>query len=90
MLLDSGQEWPDYLLEREKDVLGLDFADLSFKEVHAGHLFKVGVSTTKMDIDDMKSGSMNMAFRPVLERLVTLPGGGAASLAASAACPLLI
>lgn len=51
-----------FMLEGEKDVLGLDFADLSFKEVHAGHLFKVGVSTTKMDIDDMKSGSMNMAF----------------------------
>ncbi len=29
-------------------------------------------------------------FRPVLESLVTLPSGGAASLAASAACPLLI
>jgi hypothetical protein len=28
--------------------------------------------------------------RPVLEMLVTLPGGGAASLATSAACPLLI
>jgi hypothetical protein len=28
--------------------------------------------------------------RPVLEMLVTLPGGGAASLAASAACQLLI
>jgi hypothetical protein len=51
-----------FMLEGEKDVLGLDFADLGFKEVHAGHLFKVGVSTTKMDIDDMKSGSMNMAF----------------------------
>jgi hypothetical protein len=28
--------------------------------------------------------------RPTLEMLVTLPSGGAASLAASAACPLLI
>jgi 3-oxoisoapionate decarboxylase len=28
--------------------------------------------------------------RPILEMLVTLPSGGAASLAASAACPLLI
>jgi hypothetical protein len=27
------------MLEGEKDVLGLDFADLGFKEVHAGHLF---------------------------------------------------
>jgi hypothetical protein len=29
-------------------------------------------------------------FRPTLEILVTLPSGGVASLAASAACPLLI
>jgi hypothetical protein len=29
-------------------------------------------------------------LRPVLENPATLPGGGAASLAASAACPLLI
>jgi hypothetical protein len=29
-------------------------------------------------------------IRPTLENLVTLPGGGAASLAASAACPLLV
>ena len=29
-------------------------------------------------------------IRPTLEILVTLPSGGAASLAASAACPLLI
>jgi hypothetical protein len=32
----------------------------------------------------------NVDFRPVLEILVTLSGGGAASLAASAACPLLM
>jgi hypothetical protein len=32
----------------------------------------------------------NISLRPVLEMLVTLPSGGAASLAASAACPLLI
>ncbi|MCB1066263.1 MAG: hypothetical protein KDN20_25515 [Verrucomicrobiae bacterium] len=51
-----------FMLEDEKDILGLDFADLQFKEVHAGHLFKVGVSTRKVDIDDMKSGSMNMEF----------------------------
>lgn len=51
-----------FMLEDPKDSLGLDFADLGFKEVHAGHLFKVGVSATKMDIDDMKSGGMNMAF----------------------------
>lgn len=51
-----------FLLEDAGDSLGLDFADLQFKEVHAGHLFKVTVGTKKLDIDDMKSGSMNMEF----------------------------
>ncbi len=51
-----------FMLEDAADSLGLDFADLQFKEVHAGHLFKVTVGTRKMDIDDMKSGGMNMEF----------------------------
>lgn len=51
-----------FMLEDEKDTLGVDFADLQFKDVHAGHLFKVGVGTKKADIDDMKSGGMNMKF----------------------------
>lgn len=51
-----------FMLENEADMLGLDFADLQFKEVHAGHLFKVDVGTKKVVIDDMKSGSMNMQF----------------------------
>lgn len=51
-----------FMLEDTKDILGLDFADLKFKEVHAGHLFKVTVNTRNAQIDDMKSGSMNMKF----------------------------
>lgn len=51
-----------FMLENEQDTLGLDFADLGFKEVHAGHLFKVDVGTKKVSIDDMKSGGMNMKF----------------------------
>lgn len=51
-----------FMLEDEKDTLGVDFADLQFKDVHAGHLFKVTVGTNKVDIDDSKSGSMNMKF----------------------------
>lgn len=43
-----------FMLENEQDTLGLDFADLGFKEVHAGHLFKVDVGTKKVAIDDMK------------------------------------
>jgi hypothetical protein len=51
-----------FMLEDPKDVLGLDFADLKFKEVHAGHLFKVTVNTRNVMIDDMKTGGMNMKF----------------------------
>jgi hypothetical protein len=35
-------------------------------------------------------GDWSGCFRPILAMLVTLPSGGAALLAASAACPLLI
>lgn len=51
-----------FMLEHPKDVLGLDFADLKFKEVHAGHLFKVTVKPRNVMIDDMKTGGMNMKF----------------------------
>ena len=51
-----------FMLENEADTLGLDFADLQFKDVHAGHLFKVDVGTKKATIDDMKSGGMNMKY----------------------------
>ncbi|MBL6764072.1 MAG: hypothetical protein ISQ14_03885 [Verrucomicrobiae bacterium] len=51
-----------FMLEDPKDVLGLDFADLQFKQVHAGHLFKVTVGTRNVQIDDMKTGGMNMKF----------------------------
>jgi hypothetical protein len=49
-----------FMFENEKDTLGLDFADLQCKEVHAGHLFKVTVGAGKVDISDLKSGSMSM------------------------------
>ena len=51
-----------FMLENEADSLGLDFADIQLKEVHAGHLFNVVVATKKLTIDDMKTGSMNMEF----------------------------
>ncbi len=52
-----------FLLENEKDTLGLDFADLKLKEVHAGHLFKVTVGIRKVDIDDLKTGIMDLTLR---------------------------
>lgn len=51
-----------FLLEHDDDILGLDFADLQCKEVHAGHLFKVGVGTKRLEIDDSKFGGMSMKF----------------------------
>lgn len=51
-----------FMLEDEKDSLGLDFADLRFKDVHAGHLFKVDAGTKFVQINDMKTGDMNMKF----------------------------
>jgi hypothetical protein len=51
-----------FMLEDEKDILGLDFADLSFKEVHAGHLFKVDFAAKYVGINDMKTGNMNLKY----------------------------
>jgi len=51
-----------FMLEDEKDVLGLDIADPECKEVHSGHLFKIDVGTAKVVVDDKKSGVMNTKF----------------------------
>jgi hypothetical protein len=51
-----------FMLEDPQDVLGLDFADLAFKDVHAGHLFKVDFGTKYVGISDLKTGGMNMKF----------------------------
>ena len=51
-----------FMLEDAKDLLGLDFADLDFKEVHAGHLFKVDFGTQYVAINDMKTGNMNLKY----------------------------
>ena len=51
-----------FMLEDQKDVLGLDIADPECKEVHSGHLVKVDVSATQVVVDDKKTGQMNMKF----------------------------
>lgn len=51
-----------FMLEDEQDSLGLDFADLTLKEVHAGHLFKVDFTTKAVVINDMKTGNMNLKY----------------------------
>lgn len=52
-----------FMLEDERDTLGLNFADLKFKEVWAGHLFKVTIGTKKVELTDLKTGSMDLKIR---------------------------
>ena len=52
-----------FMLENEKDTLGLNFADLKFKEVHAGHLFKVTIGTRYFELADWKTGRMDLEIR---------------------------
>ncbi len=52
-----------YMLEDPKDSLGLNFADLEYKEVHAGHLFVVKVASKNVQISDLKTGNMDLKTR---------------------------
>ena len=52
-----------FKLEHAKDKLGLNFADLKYKAVHAGHLFKVIVGTQDLQIADLKTGVMDKKIR---------------------------
>lgn len=61
-----------FMLENENDSLGLNFADLKFEEVHAGHLFKVTVGTKYAELADLKTGVMNKQTRE-LQKAGKLP-----------------
>ena len=52
-----------FMLPTEADSLGLNFADQQFKEVHAGHLCMVKVSTRDVQNNDLKTGVMANAMR---------------------------
>ncbi len=52
-----------FMLEDKRDSLGLDFADLEFKEVHAGHLFVVRINPTQVVLQDSKTGGMRLDIR---------------------------
>lgn len=52
-----------FKLEDAQDSLGLDFADLQCKEVHAGHLFAARVSTKNVVLQDLKTGNMRLDIR---------------------------
>ncbi len=49
-----------FMLEDEKDSLGLDFADAQCKEVHAGHLCAAKVDTKQVQMIDHKTGGMRV------------------------------
>jgi len=46
-----------------KDTLMLNFADLSCKEVHAGHLCAATFAPKRVTLQDMKTGSMLLKYR---------------------------
>lgn len=52
-----------FLLEEPQDSLGLNFADLGCKEVHAGHLFAVRIDPKQVRLQDLKTGPMRLDIR---------------------------
>lgn len=52
-----------FMLEHEKDSLGLNFADLNYKKVWAGHLFKVDIGVKQTQLTDLKTGNMDLKIR---------------------------
>ncbi len=51
-----------FKLHEEKDTLMLNFADLSLKEVHAGHLCAATFGAKKVTLQDMKTGGMALKY----------------------------
>ena len=52
-----------FMLEHEKDSLGLNFADQQYKKVWAGHLFKVVIGVQRTELVDLKTGVMDLKIR---------------------------
>lgn len=52
-----------FRLPADDDTLTLNFADMSLKSVHAGHLFKVTIGTRKVTVTDQKTGIMDLEIR---------------------------
>lgn len=52
-----------FKLEDARDSLGLDFADLGRKDVHAGHLFAARVSPKQVLLQDLATGNMRLDLR---------------------------
>ena len=58
--LTDGAVTMRFMLEDARDSLGLDFADLQCKDVHAGHLFAARVSAKQVLLQDLKTGNMRL------------------------------
>jgi len=54
-----------FMLEDERDSLGLNFADPQCQEVHAGHLFAARISLKDVTLQDLKTGNMRLDIREV-------------------------
>lgn len=52
-----------FMLENPGDSLGLNFADLTCKTVHAGHLCMARISTQDIQLSDLKTGKMNLELQ---------------------------
>ncbi len=52
-----------FKLEDARDSLGLDFADLGRKDVHAGHLFAARVAPKQVLLQDLATGNMRLDIR---------------------------
>lgn len=63
-----------FMLEDAQDSLGLNFADLEFKEVHAGHLFAARISPKSVLLQDLKTGSMRLDIRETRQAKQKLTG----------------
>jgi hypothetical protein len=63
MAFRDGRVELKFMLEDPKDSLGLNFADLQYKKVWAGHLFRVNVGIKAVEIADLKTGVMDLKTR---------------------------
>ncbi|HBE67308.1 MAG TPA: hypothetical protein DDW52_04090 [Planctomycetaceae bacterium] len=52
-----------FRLDERSDDIGIDFADLTCKEVHAGHICKVNFRPDGIEILDFKYGRMKKSYR---------------------------
>ena len=63
-----------FKLPNEEDSIGFNFADLKFKDVHAGHLCMVKINTKNVQINDLKTGVMANEMRKARQEKTVTPG----------------